>query len=249
MSARVGSLQDLWNLAGAEPRPRRPDDLSHLPEAARRYLGHAIAPGTGLAAAVRLTMHGEIKLRKWTPFEAEEVIHAERGMIWNARVGSGPGQVRGNDRVVDGQGSMVWRVLGVVPVVRGSGPDITRAGAGRLAAELIWLPSALLGPNVFWSGHHPSRAQASFQVQGHPASLNLSVGPSGELTSVSVARWGNPDGGAFRPVEFGGFSEGESAFGGYTIPTRLRVGWYFGSDRFHREGEFFRVTITRAEFR
>lgn len=249
MSTRVRSLRDLWDLTTPGARPRRPDDLSHLPEAARRYLGHAIAPGSGLAAAVRLTMRGEIKLRKWIPFEAEEVIHAERGMIWNAQVGSGLGRFRGHDRVVDGQGSMLWRVLGVLPVVRESGPDVSRAGAGRLAAELIWLPSALLGPNVFWSGHHPSRAQASLHVQGHPHSLTLSIGPGGELTSVSLARWGNPEGGAFHPVEFGGFSEGESTFGGYTIPTRLRVGWHFGSDRFHREGEFFRVTVTRAEFR
>jgi hypothetical protein len=249
MSVRVRSLKDLWNLAPPAPSAPRPDDLSHLPEAAQRYLRHALAPGAPLATAVRLTMHGEIKLRRWMPFEAEEVIHAEHGMIWNARVGSGLGQLRGSDRVVDGHGSMGWKMLGILPVVRGSGPDITRSGAGRLAAELIWLPSALLSPAVFWSGFHPSRTQASRNVQGQPASINLSVGERGELTAFSLARWGNPDGTSFRSVEFGGYSEGESTFGGITIPTRLRVGWYFGTDRFYREGEFFRVTIDKAVFR
>jgi hypothetical protein len=86
-------------------------------------------------------------------------------------------------------------------------------------------------------------------VQGHPVSLNLSVGERGELSAISLARWGNPDGGGFRAVEFGGFSEGESTFDGFTIPSRIRVGWYFGSDRFYSEGEFFRVTIDRAEYR
>ena len=140
---RIHSIEDLWSLApgGGPPRPA---DLSHLPEAARRYLAHAIAPGTPLATAVRLTMHGEIKLRQWMPFQAEQVIHAERGMIWKARVGSGLGQIRGSDRLVDGHGAMNWRILGMIPVVRGSGPDISRAGAGRVAAEMIWLPSALL---------------------------------------------------------------------------------------------------------
>lgn len=242
-------MRDLWSLASAGAAARRPDDLSHLPEAAQRYLRHAIAPGTGLATAVRLRMHGEIKLRQWLPFEAEEVIHAERGMIWSATVGTGLGQFRGADRVVDGQGSMSWRVLRILPVIRGSGPDISRAGAGRLAAELIWLPSTLLMPGVFWSGFHPSRVQASLNVQGHATSLNLSVGERGELSSFSLPRWGNPEGGPFRHVEFGGFSEAESTFGGYTIPTRLRAGWYFGTDRFYREGEFFRVTITSAEYR
>jgi hypothetical protein len=245
---RIRSIEDLWSLDAGDV-PLRPADLSHLPEAARRYLEHAIAPGTPLATTVRLTMHGEIKLRQWMPFQAEQVIRAERGMIWKARVGSGLGQIRGSDRLVDGRGAMSWRILGLIPVVRGSGSDIARAGAGRVAAELIWLPSALLAQGVFWSGFHPSRAQASLHVQGHPVSLNLSVGERGELSSMSLARWGNPDGGGFRPVDFGGFSEGESTFGGFTLPSRLRVGWYFGSDRFYSEGEFFRVTIDRAEYR
>ncbi|HET9252029.1 MAG TPA: DUF6544 family protein [Candidatus Eisenbacteria bacterium] len=249
MSVRIRSLKDLWQLAPSAGAAPRPEDLSHLPEAAQRYLRHAIAPGAPLATAVRLTMRGEIKLRQWMPFEAEEVIHAQRGMIWKARVGSGLGQFRGTDRIVDGQGSMNWRILRILPVVRGSGPDISRAGAGRLAAELLWLPSMLLAPGVFWSGFHPSRVQASLTVQGHPASVNFSVGDRGELSSISLLRWGNPEGEAFRLVEFGGFSEGESTFGGYTIPSRLRAGWYFGSDRFYKEGEFFRVTITAAEYR
>jgi hypothetical protein len=249
VSARIRSAKDLWHLAETGASPRRPDDLSHLPEAAQRYLGHAVAPGTALATAVRLTMRGEIKLKRWLPFEAEQVIHAERGMIWSARVGSGPGQIRGTDRMVDGRGSMSWRILGVVPVVRDSGPDITRAGVGRLAAELIWLPTAFLTPGVFWSGFHPSRVQASLHVQGHAASINLSVGGQGELSSVSLTRWGNPDGEGFRALEFGGFSEGERTFGGVTIPNRLRAGWHFGTDRFYREGEFFRVTIDNASYR
>jgi hypothetical protein len=53
----------------------------------------------------------------------------------------------------------------------------------------------------------------------------------------------------FRLVDFGGIVEAESAFEGYTIPTGLRVGWYVGTPRFDRDGEFFRVTIDSALFR
>ena len=38
-------------------------------------------------------------------------------------------------------------------------------------------------------------------------------------------------------------------FDGYTIPSRLCVGWHFGSERFAREGEFFRARIESAGFR
>lgn len=43
--------------------------------------------------------------------------------------------------------------------------------------------------------------------------------------------------------------EEESTFGGYTIPSKIRAGWYFKSDRFKEDGEFFRCTIDKAEFR
>lgn len=41
----------------------------------------------------------------------------------------------------------------------------------------------------------------------------------------------------------------DSDFDGLTIPTEYRVGWYFGSDRFESEGEFFRCTLDSLEQR
>jgi uncharacterized protein DUF6544 len=65
-------------------------------------------------------------------------------------------------------------------------------------------------------------------VQGHEIAVTIAVDGSGRITRVSLKRWGNPDGGAFRLLDFGGVVEEERTFPGYTIPTRLRVGWYFG---------------------
>lgn len=39
--------------------------VAGLPHAAQRYPEHAIKQGTPLACAVRLPMHGEIKLKRW----------------------------------------------------------------------------------------------------------------------------------------------------------------------------------------
>lgn len=48
---------------------------------------------------------------------------------------------------------------------------------------------------------------------------------------------------------FGGLIEKEATFAGYTIPVRVRAGWYFGTDEFESRGEFFRVVIDNANFR
>jgi hypothetical protein len=39
--------------------------------------------------------------------------------------------------------------------------------------------------------------------------------------------------------------EEEAALGGVTIPSVIRAGWFWGTDR-QNEGEFFRATITDA---
>jgi len=64
-----------------------------------------------------------------------------------------------------------------------------------------------------------------------------------------MQRWGNPEGGAFRYLDFGGVVEDEGRFGDYTIPTRLRIGWHFRKNRFEGDGEFFRVNVDDAAYR
>jgi hypothetical protein len=194
-------------------------------------------------------MHGEIKLASWRPFRAEQVIRMDRGMIWQATTRLAGLPIRGADWLVDGEGSMRWRLMGLFSVVTASGPDITRSAAGRLKAESIWLPSLLCRDEVAWEAPEPWHLMANFQSAGEAAPLELEIGEGDVLRSVSVSRWGNPEGAKFRYAAFGGLVEKEGTFDGYTIPTRIRVGWYVGSERFASEGEFFRVTIDDAVYR
>jgi hypothetical protein len=194
-------------------------------------------------------MHGEIKLQRWFPFSAEQVIRWERGMIWRATVRMHGLPIRGFDRLLDGQGEMRWKLLGLVPIMTAAGADITRSAAGRMAAESVWLPSVLCRDDVSWTAPDTSHAHASLVVLGERAELALAVDDGGRLESLKLKRWGNPEGADFHYVDFGGFVEDEGTFGGYTIPTRLRVGWHFGTERFEADGEFFRVTIDDARYR
>lgn len=256
------SLDELWESAPISDCASRtlgdrifnPESLTNLPETARRYLEHAIAPETKLAAAVRLKMHGEIKLKKWIPFTAEQVICWEHGLIWSATAWmNGFLPIVGSDRVIDGSGAMQWKLLGLFPVMTADGNDITRSAIGRLQAESMWLPSVLCGDEVSWtsteSSDLDSSLHSSFVVQGEPAKLDFTIDRSGRLKTFKLPRWGNPDGAEFREMDFGGILEEEGTFCCYTIPTRLRVGWYFGSERFESEGEFFRCTIDDAIYR
>lgn len=251
------TLEKLWQAQPVSPGtlPRSaalfdPEALTTLPPLAQRYLRWAIAPGTPLASAVRLHMHGTIKLGdQWHRFTGEEVIHWQRGMIWRATAWMRGLPIFGSDRLVDGQGDMRWKLLGLLPVMQARGEDVTRSAAGRAQGEAVWLPSVLCQPGVAWRELNESQVQADFTAFGEPAHLTLTLDMQGAIQQVALQRWGNPEGGDYHYDTFGVIAEASSTFDGYTIPTQLRAGWFLGTDRFESEGEFFRCTIDQVRYR
>ena len=227
------SLTELWQ---SSP-PRK---VLHTFEDRPSYLAHAMAPGLVPATSVRLRMHGEIRLQKWRSFEAEEVLHRDRGFVWKARVCS----IRGTDSLVDGVGKASWNLLGVIPVLRASGRDVSRSATGRWLAESLFLPTMLLPENgaVWWG------SRVTLEKFGEAVTLKLTLGEGGRLKAFQGMRWGNPLGAPFGYYPFGGIVEEERPFGGYTIPSTLRVGWRFGTPGWE-EGEFFRMTVDDADYR
>ena len=132
--------------------------------------------------------------------------------------------------------------------MKASGADISRSAAGRVLSEAGWLPSMLCDDTVSWR-EVDNRVYASHNFFSEKTELELSIDDEGRAKSFKLPRWGNPDNTTFRPVDFGGFVDEERAFAGYVIPVRVRAGWYFGSDRFESEGEFFRATVDEAAYR
>jgi hypothetical protein len=243
------STDDLWNAAPAGGHVLDVAHIRSLPEGARRYIRHSVTDGAPLASAVRLRMHGEIKLKVWCPFSAEQVIRWDRGMIWRAAVKMYGLTIRGGDSYLDGEGAMRWKLFGILPLVNASGADITRSAAGRVNIESIWLPSVLCSNDVTWTASEESNLHVRFTAHDEIAEIDYLIDAQGGLKSVSMPRWGNPQGAEFHYANCGGWVEEEGTFSGYTIPTRMRIGWHFGTDKFETEGEFFRVTIDEAVYR
>ena len=242
-------MRQEWDRLAATRRPPEPFDLGMLvglPEPASRWLAHAIAPGTPLWRSVELEMHGKIKIKSWRSFTATQVLAPPDGYIWAARASVYGLPVTGYDRLSSGTGQMRWRLLGVLPVVSASGPDLTRSAAGRLAGEIALLPTAFLAAS--WRlGDTPDVTVATWQVGAESIDVALHVAPDGRLLDVSVQRWSDA-GGAFRYVPFGVTCEQERTFGGVTIASVIRAGWWWGTPR-QAEGEFFRAEITGATHR
>lgn len=214
-----------------------PEMVAGVPEPGRRYLLHALAPGTPLAAAVRLEVHFRMRLRAdseiFTDLPGVETLAPPRGFVWSARARIGLLPVRVRDRYADGRGEVNIRALGVLPVVCARGPDVDRSARGRLAIESVWLPSALLpGPGVVWEGLSAERARVALTVDGEAIPLTLTVGEDGGLREVVMRRHGDYGVDSWQALPYGVAVGSEATFGGYTVPTRLRGGWWYGSDRY-----------------
>ncbi|MFI9561236.1 DUF6544 family protein [Nonomuraea endophytica] len=213
----------------------------HLPQSARRWLLHALAPGTALLRTVELAMHGTIRLGSWRPFDAVQVIAPLLGYVWAATTHLAGLPLGGFDRYRGGEGQMRWRLLGRIPVMSMTGADVARSAAGRLACEFILTPAVALDPRIHWKAVDELHAVARFAIDEEDFEVTLRVGPSGALETASLSRWGNPDKRGFREHVFGVVCERESVFDGVTIPSVLRCGWW--------PEEFIRITIDWADFR
>jgi hypothetical protein len=221
-------------------------ELASLDEPVARYFRTAIAPGKPLARAVRLRMQGQLKLGpRWLRFRARQLLAPHDGFVWAARVA---GVISGSDHYVDSTGGLDWRLLGIVPVMRASGPDVARSSAGRGAAEAVWLPTALLPRfGVRWTATDDHHLTAHYAIDDIDLTLRLALDDAAHIRSVTFDRWGDPDeSGTWGWHPFGIDVTATATMAGLTIPAAGEAGWFHGTDRWP-EGAFFRFRITDAE--
>ncbi|MEL7153459.1 MAG: DUF6544 family protein [Pseudomonadota bacterium] len=204
--------------------------VEDLPTAARRYFRYAIDEGTPLWTVAKIEMSGQIGMGqrgdpRYADMSAEQIIAAPHGFVWQANTGW-----------LSGSDSGDWTrfsFAGLLPVVRTGGTDDHRRSAfGRLVAEaLFWTPAALLpGSDVEWLGVDDMTAQVTVNQGDHSQTIDLQVNFVGQPVAVRMERWSNvnPDR-TYRPQPFGGYLSEFRRFGGFTIPTRIEAGNFFGT--------------------
>ena len=219
-------------------------EVERCDEPVQRYFRAAIASGTPLARAARIRMRGSIKVVRWLPFRSDELLAPLHGYSWPATVAGG--LLRGSDTLAGGTASMTWKLLGIVPVIRAGGPDVVRSALGRVAAEGVWLPTAVLPRyGVRWVADDDRRIVADIPIGQEHARLRITMRDDGRVRSARLDRWGDPDGtGRFGWHPFGIEAAGSRTFPcGITVPAKGTGGWFHGTDRW-TDGEFFRYTIS-----
>lgn len=218
------------------------EEINGLAEPVQRYFRSAISVGTPLAISARIRMRGQIKLNRWLPFSARQILNPHTGFVWRARVA---GLISGSDYYFNGRGGMDWKLAGLKKLVHAEGPEVTRAALARGAAETIWIPTATLPRfGVERKARNDRQIEGSWAVDAYPFTTRYTLDSAGMITSVVFDRWGDPErSGSFGVHRFGGEFSGYETFHGLTIPISGNVGWFYGTERW-KDGEFFRFQIT-----
>lgn len=223
--------------------------LRDVPAPVSRWIERAVEEPVPLHSGARIAMHGEIRVGgRWRPFSARQVLSPD-GFVWAATAGRFPMRISGFDRCSDGSGEMRWKLAGLVPVMSAEDSDTHRSAAGRLAGELMLIPGAAIGTNVTWSSSTDGdrHCTAAVTAGGFTHDVTVGIGAWGTLESVTLLRWGDPDGEAHREHVFGVELEGNQRMGAYRVPRTMRAGWFFETPRW-TDGEFFRATIDQMEW-
>lgn len=245
------AIEQTWSrLATADgPDPTfDPAALAGLPPPAVRWLSRTIPAGAPLRRVTELTMSGRIRLGpRWMPFTARQILRLGTGFVWMPVVGGRLLRFVGADLADPEQARMEFRLHGLLPVARASGPDTVRSAAGRLAAETVaWLPSGAtpqLGAR--WVPGDDHQATVTVATPEGPVDITVTIADDGRLTRLWLQRWSDstkPP--ALRP--FGGDLDTETTTGdGVRIAAAGTVGWDHGTPQWP-DGRFFEFTITSA---
>lgn len=233
----------LSEMPPVDPRAR----LDSLPVSAQRLLRHAISDEAQPVRAVRFKAVGEIRPAKdgaWLPCLAYQTLRLPGGFTWRCYVKSGLMRLGGGDHYLAGSGGVHFWLLGVFHAVKSRGKDVARSAAHRALLEAMWFPPALLpGGNAEWLDGNDDTARVRLKLDEEELIVEYKIDQDGRIVSVKGERWGDQnDKHEWQPMTFGGTMESEASVQGYTIPTKFRVGWHYGTDRWD-EGEFYRAEL------
>lgn len=189
-SVRRVTRQSSGSVAGFTER-----EFARLPEPVGRYFAAAVAPGVAVDSAVRLDVHGRVRVRRrrWVPFRAcYELTHQLELFGYGSAATT---VLAWTERYADGVHEQRARWAGVVPKVDRPGRRVVPAAAERVALAALMLPTALLPRwGVEWAAADDSLLRARLRVHGTPIELRLSIDPDGQPLAASLERSSAPMG-------------------------------------------------------
>ena len=171
------------------------NDLALLPAPVARYFAYALPSDQRPIARARIASAGTFLTKrgaKRSPFVADQNFVVDPpGFVWDADIIMAPlVSVRVRDSYLDGEGAMLARAVGVIPVADQHGStEMADASLQRYLAEAVWFPTALLPcAGVTWTPIDDYSARATITDRGNTVSVEFNFGAEGQINGFSAIR-------------------------------------------------------------
>ncbi|MCF8239064.1 MAG: hypothetical protein K9I85_12960 [Saprospiraceae bacterium] len=220
-----------------------------LPPIVQKWLERSSMPEESLQY-VRVHQEGTMRLSpdgRWMPFTAKQIITPRNpGFVWSTKTTLIPGVFfLGQDHYKQGKGQMLIHVLGLIPIVNATGPEIDQGALLRYLGELVWLPNGALHPAIQWQEINKLTASATMDTGDISAAGTFTFSPSGDFLSYSAKRYfDRPDGPTLEDWLIEADPLSIRKMQGCQIPTRFRVIWKLAEGDFH----WLDLKITDVEY-
>lgn len=227
-------------------------ELEGLPEPVQRFFRAVLPEGAPVVAAVDLEHEGTFNMsetgERWVRFTSTQRVLTQRpSFAWNARMAMLPGlSARVHDAYVAGEGLLLARFLGLLPLVeqRGGG-EIAAGELMRYFAETAWYPTALLpSQGVRWEAVDDGSARATLTDGDTSVTLLFRFDPAGPIASIRAEARGRVVAGENVPTPWEGRWWSYERRAGMLVPLEGEVSWIL-PDGPH---PYWRGRLTRIEY-
>ena len=207
------------------------DEIADLPAPVQRYFAFMKVVGAPRIWSFAARFRGRFNLqgRGWMPAEAWQYNCAQPvARLFHMRLDlGGIVPMVGRDTYLDGEGRMVGRLLGVVPVARGAGEEYD---IGELTTwlndALVLAPSMLLTPATTWTEVDDDCFDVSYTHRTHTVTGRVFLDERGRIRDFSSRdRWADLPGGLVR-AEWTTPFDGWAQAAGRRLPLEGRAIWH-----------------------
>ncbi len=224
-------------------------DVAHLPKIVQKWLQYSEVIGKPVPSIIHLNQKGQMKTKpngKWMSFSAEQYFDGlQPSFLWTTKVDAFLAvHMLGRDKFVDGNGEMLIKLFGIIPIVNEGPNEKMNSGAlQRYLAEICWFPSAAMNKNIHWKVVSPNTVEATLVVNDMEVSGIFTFTDEGQIVSFETQRYFGGDEDAklqtwhIQTLEF-------KKCEGVNIPYKCSVTWKLP------EGEFnwLNLEVTSMEY-
>lgn len=229
-------IESLFLEANTNGRVITEDMLHDLPAPVQRWLIHCGVVGREEIQTAYVKQTGKMKLnpgqKNWIKTEAEQSFNViQPQFTWWVKTSMFGLPVVGRDDYVDGKGSMLIKLVGLLPVVSlADNPKLSESTMQRFLGEIVWIPTAALSPYITWEAVDDTSARATMEYAGVKGSALFYFNEAGEPARVIIPRYRDIT--DKEPTDWEAEIKKVERVNGIVIPVEVEASWLPDEGRF-----------------